>query len=284
MTTATRSFLGIPVEGDITAGSTRVDQKPIEELQPLLQAVLDDPTIVEFGWRQYTPYFNDGEPCEFGVSGLWVRVTGVEDEADAWELEVENSRHAIGHQVYTHDRRHPSLKLTLKDDGQLLMVCRTGCSLDDVLEKINLPKSALFDVDGEGARTVSSAAPEAVGIAEIAGLRSFVDATTARLADDDDVAVRYLMDRRRDPRPPGSRPVRQVPGPLGWLDERQREDVGEVRGHAIRCRVRHHTCLRGTRRRTDGRWCGLRRRCRPRGRPSPERCSRRGASGGSGLR
>jgi putative DNA primase/helicase len=93
------------------------------------------------------------------------------------------------------DRRHPSLKLTLKDDGQLLMVCRTGCSLDDVLEKINLPKSALFDVDGEGARTVSSAAPEAVGIAEIAGLRSFVDATTARLADDDDVAVRYLMDR-----------------------------------------------------------------------------------------
>jgi hypothetical protein len=54
MTTATRSFLGIPVEGDITAGSTRVDQKPIEELQPLLQAVLDDPTIVEFGWRQGT--------------------------------------------------------------------------------------------------------------------------------------------------------------------------------------------------------------------------------------
>jgi hypothetical protein len=104
MTTATRSFLGIPVEGDITAGSTRVDQKPIEELQPLLQAVLDDPTIVEFGWRQYTPYFNDGEPCEFGVSGLWVRVTGVEDEADAWELEVENSRHAIGHQVYTYNR------------------------------------------------------------------------------------------------------------------------------------------------------------------------------------
>jgi putative DNA primase/helicase len=93
------------------------------------------------------------------------------------------------------DRRHPSLKLTLRDDGKLLMVCRTGCKTDDILTKMSLTASDLFDVDGQGARTVSSAAPEAVGIAEIAGLRAFVDATTAQLAADDDVAVRYLMDR-----------------------------------------------------------------------------------------
>jgi hypothetical protein len=99
-----RNFLGIPVEGEITQGSSRVDQKPIEELQPLLQAVLDDPTVKEFGWRQYTPYFNDGDPCEFGVSGLWVRLEGVEDEEDSWELEVENSDHPIGHMPYTYDR------------------------------------------------------------------------------------------------------------------------------------------------------------------------------------
>lgn len=86
-----RNFLGIPVQGDITPGATRVEQKPIEELQPILQAVLDDPTIVEFGWRQYTPYFNDGDPCEFSAHGTWVRTTADED-ADEDELEMWGHR------------------------------------------------------------------------------------------------------------------------------------------------------------------------------------------------
>jgi hypothetical protein len=88
----TTNFLGIPVIGDITQGANRVDQKPIEEFQPTLQAVLDDPTVVEFGWRQYTPYFNDGEPCEFSVYGTWVRTTADEDVEDEYELEVGNHR------------------------------------------------------------------------------------------------------------------------------------------------------------------------------------------------
>lgn len=87
----TSNFLGIPVNGDITRGSDRVEQKPIEELQPILQAVLDDPTIVEFGWRQYTPYFNDGEPCTFSVHGTWVR-TDADRDADEDELETWGHR------------------------------------------------------------------------------------------------------------------------------------------------------------------------------------------------
>ncbi|BBC35232.1 hypothetical protein SGFS_065260 [Streptomyces graminofaciens] len=89
--TTQQNFLGIPVQGDITRGSDRVEQKPIEELQPILQAVLDDPTIVEFGWRQYTPYFNDGEPCTFSAHGTWVRTTADED-ADEDELEMWGHR------------------------------------------------------------------------------------------------------------------------------------------------------------------------------------------------
>lgn len=97
MTAPARTFLGIPVDGDITRGETRVEQRPIEELQPILQAVLNDPTVIEFGWRQYTPYFNDGEPCTFSVSGLWVRTTDLaaaddeeqdDDEADPYRLEM----------------------------------------------------------------------------------------------------------------------------------------------------------------------------------------------------
>lgn len=73
MTTTHTNFLGIPVEGDITKTEVRPAQRPLPEFEPLVRALLDDPTIVEFGWSQYTPYFNDGDPCVFSANGLWVR-------------------------------------------------------------------------------------------------------------------------------------------------------------------------------------------------------------------
>lgn len=72
-----RNFLGIPISGDISAGSTRVEQLPREDFEDIVTRVLADEFFVDFGWTQYTPYFNDGDPCEFGTSGLWIRT--VED-------------------------------------------------------------------------------------------------------------------------------------------------------------------------------------------------------------
>lgn len=40
----------------------------------------EHPKLVAFKWNQYTPYFMDGEPCEFGVNDLWVRTTDQSDE------------------------------------------------------------------------------------------------------------------------------------------------------------------------------------------------------------
>jgi hypothetical protein len=111
MTTAT-NFLGMPVSGEITQGSARTEQKPIEELAPLFQALLDDPTIVEFGWSQYTPYFNDGEVCEFSVHYLWVRTTaeadGVADKygepyVPGYELDV-NYHPSLGKVKYDYNK------------------------------------------------------------------------------------------------------------------------------------------------------------------------------------
>jgi len=67
----TTSFLGIPIDGDIVRAERNVRQRPLEDLAPLMQAVLDDDGIACFGWRQYTPYFNDGEPCVFSAHGVW---------------------------------------------------------------------------------------------------------------------------------------------------------------------------------------------------------------------
>lgn len=101
MTDAPANFLGMPVSGDISEGSTRVEQKPLEELAPLFQALLDDPTIVKLGWRQYTPYFNDGDVCEFSAHSLWVMtVDDVEwsegPDFDRYELDVEYDHRSLG--------------------------------------------------------------------------------------------------------------------------------------------------------------------------------------------
>jgi len=68
-----RNFLGIPIIGTPMAGSTRVEQYPQEDFEEIVARVLANKFFHDFGWTQYTPYFNDGEPCEFGANGFWIR-------------------------------------------------------------------------------------------------------------------------------------------------------------------------------------------------------------------
>jgi hypothetical protein len=97
------NFLGIPVEGDIQHPDKKTPQRPLSELEPLLRAVLDDPTIDSFGWTQYTPYFNDGDPCVFHVGEPWFRTKGdpavkadSNDEDEDYD-EDDDEEHGVGY-------------------------------------------------------------------------------------------------------------------------------------------------------------------------------------------
>ncbi|MEW1551401.1 phage/plasmid primase, P4 family [Streptomyces tsukubensis] len=118
------------------------------------------------------------------LADILSRLTGVEDDHDGYLALCPAHR----------DVNTPSLKLTLKADGKLLVVCRAGCASTDILGKLDLSPSDLFNVDGKDVRTISAKAPEAVGPAEIAGLKVFVDETTAALEHSPE-AVTYLADR-----------------------------------------------------------------------------------------
>lgn len=108
------------------------------------------------------------------LSEILGRLNGTEEDHDGW----------LALCPAHNDRAHPSLKLTLKEDGKLLMVCRTGCAKADVLEAIPLREADLFDVVNDlGASTISAKPVEAVGVAEIAGLRTLVDDCTYALQD-----------------------------------------------------------------------------------------------------
>lgn len=96
-------FLDLPVNGEIIDNSRR-DQRPLAEFTPIIKAVLDDPTIVEFGWQQYAPHFNDGDACLFYVHHpIYFRTVADEEEEDNYNLTLDSDHSAIGRKGSTWD-------------------------------------------------------------------------------------------------------------------------------------------------------------------------------------
>lgn len=58
-----------------------------EEAKKLFET---NPKLTSFSWTQYTPYFNDGEACEFRAVTDYITVTDVdgneEEELDSWSI------------------------------------------------------------------------------------------------------------------------------------------------------------------------------------------------------
>lgn len=47
----------------------------------LQQFMTDHPEIEAIRWEQYTPYFNDGDPCEFSVGEIHYKLASGDEEA-----------------------------------------------------------------------------------------------------------------------------------------------------------------------------------------------------------
>ena len=92
-----------PIKGDVSRRSTaRVPQEDAASFLAALDNLLAQDGVVSVHWDQYTPYFNDGDPCEFSTGELFVRLDDrfipeeerVEDE-DEWDEEYIEDRPGI---------------------------------------------------------------------------------------------------------------------------------------------------------------------------------------------
>lgn len=126
------SFLGVPVNGDPTDARRHTTQRPVEELAPIMQAVLNDPYFVSFGWVQYTPYFNDGDLCEFGVHTFWIKTR--DDVRDM-------SRQAV-------DARYEALLTHLQALSEAGVI--DPADWDDLVEKAKESAEEPENSDGDG--------------------------------------------------------------------------------------------------------------------------------------
>ena len=74
------TFMGLPIEGYHDTWQ-RTTQESIDKLLPYLKTAFDN-GLAAVRWEQYTPGFNDGDICEFGVRT--VSLTSDKEAADAW--------------------------------------------------------------------------------------------------------------------------------------------------------------------------------------------------------
>ena len=64
----------------------QLETEAVAILRPLLEGFLKDhPSIESLKWTQYTPYFNDGDTCEFHVHDLYVKPVGGDEDAGDYE-------------------------------------------------------------------------------------------------------------------------------------------------------------------------------------------------------
>jgi hypothetical protein len=85
-----KEFIGLPIEGYINKSSALVPQRPIEELAGLLKTVLESPFIYAIRWRQYTPYFNDGDPCVFYIHGVYLKFSPLDGDVEDGDGDYED--------------------------------------------------------------------------------------------------------------------------------------------------------------------------------------------------
>lgn len=132
-------------------------------------------------------------PIKIDTSGLVLS-----ELLERFDEVIEDGEGSYRVQCPSHDDSDPSLVLTLKKDGKLLVKCRAGCETKDVLKKLGLSFSDLHNVvPGEGisARTNE---PEGPTQNEYDELEKYVAAAAVRLHGDSsgaEEALAYLYER-----------------------------------------------------------------------------------------
>lgn len=84
------------------------------------------PDVESVGWTQYTPYFNDGEPCHFGINtdvyGIYVNDECGYDLGDEEWAKHEDVREYVSDII---DKLSPRILETLYEEG-LVVIKRDG--------------------------------------------------------------------------------------------------------------------------------------------------------------
>lgn len=99
---------GIPVSGTPHLSThSYIPQRPLEDLRQVFLDLINDPNVIEFGWRQYTPYFNDGDVCVFSVYDPWIRTVDDAEDLSGYDLEIGDTHPTLGNHSFVRYDKTP---------------------------------------------------------------------------------------------------------------------------------------------------------------------------------
>lgn len=81
----TDNLFGRTLKGGVQSDDTWPKQENTQVLIDKLDELLVMDNVSAVRWDQYTPSFNDGEPCRFNVGGAYVRLEGLKADEDGFE-------------------------------------------------------------------------------------------------------------------------------------------------------------------------------------------------------
>lgn len=103
------------IKGDVVrSNKSTVTQSTPEQFLATVDEILAAPGVVALGWHQYTPYFNDGEPCEFSVGELYLKLDAevfgeLEEDDEVWGF--PDDEHWVSHYgIYSYGDQTGSLR------------------------------------------------------------------------------------------------------------------------------------------------------------------------------
>lgn len=90
-----------------------------------------NPELESFGWKQYTPYFNDGDTCTFGVRADEPDVNGYEyyDEPPEARDKLRELASKVTEFIASFDER--DLLAAFGDHAEIVVDRRKGCTVDE---------------------------------------------------------------------------------------------------------------------------------------------------------
>jgi hypothetical protein len=108
----------------------------------------DNPQLNSFSWNQYTPYFNDGDTCVFGVNRDYYRFNNSCDHVDKWTLNNEQYSKKIDLEDLSFDSID-SIKKAYNEVDELLSMFEDEdlCQMFGDHAEITVYRNGQIDVD-----------------------------------------------------------------------------------------------------------------------------------------
>lgn len=146
-----------------TAEINDIKAKLIEELRPSFKSIFESffdkyKDVTGVRWKQYTPYFNDGEPCEFSVHSLeYLRNDAKDDDGDyedGWMLAASSWLFENPHDDKDgyKARRRKELSEPWGSEEKYVEFNNDFNELDDAIQ--NIPEDVMQDLFGDHAEII----------------------------------------------------------------------------------------------------------------------------------